>query len=67
MKVAKEFESQMRKVKSGIEKDKTTLQRQHSKTLKKAEKQGCVILQLLIKSNNQHVTLKHYFLIGSLI
>ena len=40
MKIAKEFESQLRKVKAVIEKDKTTLQRQHSKTLKKAEKNG---------------------------
>lgn len=40
MKVAKEFESQLRKMKSGIEKDKTALQRQHSKTLKRAEKKG---------------------------
>ena len=40
MKIAKEFESQLRKVKAVIEKDKTSLQRQHSKTLKKAEKNG---------------------------
>eukprot|EP00112_Aurelia_sp_Birch-Aquarium-sp1_P001907 Seg1208.8 transcript_id=Seg1208.8/GoldUCD/mRNA.D3Y31 product="1-phosphatidylinositol 4 5-bisphosphate phosphodiesterase beta-1" protein_id=Seg1208.8/GoldUCD/D3Y31 len=40
MKIAKEFESQLRKVKSVIEKDKTTVQRKHSKTLKKAEKNG---------------------------
>ena len=40
MKVAKEFESHLKKVKSAIEKDKTALQHQHSKTLKRAEKKG---------------------------
>ena len=40
MKVAKEFESQLRKVKSAIEKDKSSLQQQHSKILKRAEKKG---------------------------
>eukprot|EP00795_Rhopilema_esculentum_P013424 gene13424-4293_t len=40
MKSAKDYDSQLRKIKSAIEKDKATLQRRHSKTLKKAEKNG---------------------------
>eukprot|EP00794_Sanderia_malayensis_P017475 gene17475-19222_t len=40
MKITKDFEAQLRRVKVGVEKEKSVLQRKHSKILKKAEKKG---------------------------